>query len=256
MFDRAMKVWIKENGSQDFIRMTDKGVYPSEIKGHYEDPVVRRTEVQYHLIDNDWMGRTAYHLGSPDGINWKEDPGEAYTIDFDTYEDGTKVGWFKYERPKVFQDQYGRATHMYLAVIDTSKWEDLSNDKHSSKNIALPLVVGRRMKVLNKEIVSSDTNRVQVRIIAEEGFDPQKDIDLNSLKFGASEEVDYGRGSSVLKTRKKGKDLILIFDGKACGFTDSYFAGKLLGKTTEGSLLYLYARINRQPTNIDQDEKK
>ncbi|MGM0574010.1 MAG: glycoside hydrolase family protein, partial [Bacteroidota bacterium] len=60
--------------------MPDVKVCPSEIRGHYEDPVVWRTEVQYHTIVNDWMGRTAYHLRSPDGINWKEDAGEAYTI--------------------------------------------------------------------------------------------------------------------------------------------------------------------------------
>lgn len=243
MFDRAMRVWIKENGSEVFKRVTDKGIYPAEIPGHYEDPVVWRTEVQYHLIVNDWMGRTAYHLRSPDGINWKEDPGEAYTIDFDGYEDGTKVGWYKYERPKVLQDKYGRATHMYFAVIDTSKWEDLGGDNHSSKNISLPLVVGRRMQILNKEPISSGTKKVQVRIIAEEGFDPHTDIDLNSLRFGASEEVDYGRGSSVLKTKKKGKDLILTFNSKTCGFTGKNFAGKLLGRTSQGKLLFGYARL-------------
>jgi len=249
MFDRAMHVWIKENGSEDFLRVTHKGVYPAEIKGHYEDPVVWRTEVQYHLIVNDWMGRTAYHLRSPDGINWKEDPGEAYTIDFDRYEDGTKVGWYKYERPKVFQDQYGRATHLYLAVIDTSKWEDLRNDKHSSKNIALPLVVGRRLKILNQDEITDNTKEIQVQVIAEEGFDPHADIKLETLRFGASEEVDYGRGSSLIKSMKKGKDLILIFDSKTCGFTNKNFAGKLLGKTSEGSLLYGYARLKRQATN-------
>jgi len=132
---------------------------------------------------------------------------------------------------------------MYFAVIDTSKWEDLGNDKHSSKNISLPLVVGRRMQILNKEPVSSDTKKVQVRIIAEEGFDPHTDIDLNSLRFGASEEVDYGRGSAVLKTKKKGKDLILTFNSKTCGFTGKNFTGKLLGRTSQGKLLFGYARL-------------
>lgn len=243
MFDRAMKVWIKENGSDVFKRVTDKGIYPKEIPGHYEDPVVWRTEVQYHLIVNDWLGRTAYHLRSPDGINWKEDPGEAYTIDFDGYEDGTKVGWYKYERPKVLQDKYGRATHMYFAVIDTSKWEDLGSDKHSSKNISLPLVVGQRLQIINKNKITVDTDKIQVRVIAEDGFDPNTDIDLGSLRFGASEEVDFGRGSPVLRTKKKGKDLILIFRADACGFTDENFAGKLLGRTSEGKLLFGYARL-------------
>ena len=248
MFDRAMRVWIKENGSEDFHRVTDKGIFPAEIPGHYEDPVVWRTEVQYHLIVNDWYGRTAYHLRSINGINWKEDPGEAYTIDFDGYEDGTKVGWYKYERPKVFQDKYGRATYMYFAVIDVPKLEDLGGDNHSSKNIALPLVVGRRLQILNKQRITAETKKIRVLVAAEEGFDPYTDMDLQSLRFGAPEEVDYGRGSSVLKTKKNGKDLILIFNAKASGFTDSNFAGKLLGKTNEGKLLFGYSRL---PEHLD-----
>ncbi len=240
MLDRVMKVWIKENGEDEFHRVTEKGIYPAEIPGYYEDPLVWRTEVQYHLIVNDWMGRTAYHMRSKDGISWKEDPGEAYTIDFDGYEDGTKVGWYKYERMKVLQDQYGRPTHMYLAVIDVPKKDDKGKDNHSSKNIALPLVVERRLKILNKESITLETRKIRVQVFAESGFDPHTDMDVQSLRFGASEEVDYGRGSSVLKTRKKGKDLILIFDATGNGITDRNFAGKLIGKTNEGKLLFAY----------------
>ncbi len=243
MFDRAMRVWIKENGADDFKRVTDKGIYPAEIPGSYEDPVVWRTEVQYHLIVNDWIGRTAYHLRSLDGINWKEDPGEAYTIDFDGYEDGTKVGWYKYERPKVLQDEYGRATHFYLAVIDTSKWGDLGGDNHSSKNISLPLVVGKRIQILNKEKITGQTKMIKVLVLAEEGFNPHTDMNLQSLRFGAPEQVDFGRGRPLLKTKKKGKDMILVFDGKGNGVNDSNFAGKLLGKTNEGKLLFGYASL-------------
>ena len=169
--------------------VNDKYVEPV-IPGSYEDPLIWKTEVQYHVIVNDWYGRTAYHLRSRDGIKWKEDPGEAYSIDFDGYEDGTKVGWYKYERPKVLQDEYGRATHLYLAVIDVPKKEDLGKDKHSSKNIALPLVVGRRLQILNKNKITQYTKEIRVRIIAEKDFDPHKDINLNSIRFGASEEVD------------------------------------------------------------------
>jgi hypothetical protein len=243
MFDRDMGVFIKENGSENFQRVTDEEIYPAEIPGRYEDPVVWRTEVQYHLIVNDWLGRTAYHFRSLDGINWKEEPGEAYTIDFDGYEDGTKVGWYKYERPKVLQDQYGRATHMYFAVIDTSKWGDLGGDNHSSKNIALPLIVGRRLQILNKDRINAQTEKISVRVLAEEGFNPHTDMDIQSLRFGAPEEVDFGRGSTVVKTENADKDLILFFNGQDNGFTENNFAGKLLGKTKEGKLLFGYARL-------------
>jgi hypothetical protein len=246
MLDRVMRVWIKNKGEDEFHRVTEKGIYPAEIPGYYEDPLIWRTEVQYHLIVNDWMGRTAYHMRSKDGITWKLDPGEAYTIGIDRYEDGTKVKWHKYERMKVLQDQYGRPTHMYMAVIDVPKEEDKGKDNHSSKNIALPLVVERRLKILNKERITAETKKISVLVKAEAGFDPHTDMDVQSLRFGASEEIDYGKGSSVLNTRNSGKDLILIFNGKGNGFTESNFAGKLLGKTKEGKLLFGYARLPDQ----------
>jgi hypothetical protein len=99
MLDRIMRVWIKEKGADEFHMVDGKSIRP-KMPGRYEDPMVWRTDVQYHLIVNDWYGRMAHHMRSKDGVHWKEDPGEAYTIDFDGYEDGTKVGWYKYERPK------------------------------------------------------------------------------------------------------------------------------------------------------------
>jgi len=246
MVDRSSRLWIKENDAEPFVRMTEHRVIPEHMPGKYEDPVVWRTEVQYHMIVNDWMGRIAYHMRSEDGIHWKTDPGKAYTVDVDSYEDGTKVGWFKYERPKVLQDQYGRATHVYFAVIDVTKRDDLSSDNHSSKNIALPLVVERRLQMLNTTRITGDTSEIRVKVLAEDGFDPHTDMEIESLRFGATEEVDYGRGSSVLRTEKTGKDLILVFDGKGNGITDGNFAGKLLGKTNEGKLLLGYTRLPEQ----------
>ena len=65
---------------------------------------------------------------------------------------------------------------------------------------------------------------IRVLVKAEEGFDPHTDIDLKSLRFGASEAVNYGRGSKVLKTEKDGADLIVTFDGTGNGITANNFA--------------------------------
>jgi hypothetical protein len=243
MLDRIMRVWIKENGSDEFQMVRGRPVQPAKIPGSYEDPMIWRTEVQYHAIVNDWLGRTAYHFRSKDGVNWTMDPGEAYTIDFDGYVDGTKVGWYKYERPKVLQDQYGRATHLYLAVIDVPKKADLSKDDHSSKNIVLPLVVGRRLQILNTERITADTRTIRLRILAEEYFDPHSDVDIDSLRFGAPEKVDFGGGCKPLKSEKFGKDLLVTFDAVDNGFTDGNFAAKLIGKTARGELLLGYSRL-------------
>jgi hypothetical protein len=244
VLSRGLRVLIKEKGSGEFVLMPNIWVQP-EIPAEmgYEDPMVWRTEVQYHVLVNDWYGRTAHHLRSKDGVHWKEDPGEAYTIDFDGYEDGTKVGWYKYERPKVLQDRYGRATHLYLAVIDVPKKTDKSSDNHGSKNIVLPLVVGRQLRILGNETIAADTKTIRLRILAEKGFDPHAEVEVESLRFGAPEDVDFGRGCKAIGSEKDGKDLVVTFDAAGHGITEENFAAKMLGKTREGKLLSGYSRL-------------
>jgi hypothetical protein len=192
---------------------------------------------------NDWLGRIAWYLRSKDGINWKVDPGEAYKPGIAVYEDGTKEDWFKYERIKVLQDKYGRATQAHFAVIDTLKREDKASDRHSSKHICIPLTVGRLLTILDSEKISAQTKLIHVKVEAEENFNPQTDIDFESLRFGASEEVNFGRGCKFINSEKSGNDLVITFDGKGNGITDNNFAAKLLGKTNSGKLLFGYARL-------------
>ncbi len=75
------------------------------------------------------------------------------------------------ERPHVIQDEYGRATHLSLAVIDVPKADDLARDKHNSKNIIIPLTLHKRILMLNKERVISSTKRIKILIQSEENFD-------------------------------------------------------------------------------------
>ena len=105
--------------------------------------------------------------------------------------DGAVEHWFKYERPKVFQDEKGRAVQMNFAVIDTIKWNDLPNDKHSSKNISIPLNKGMLLSVLNEEEITPSTRTIEVKIAAESGFNPQTDVDVKSLRFGSFTEVNF-----------------------------------------------------------------
>lgn len=244
MISRACFMFAKQNGSNVWEKISEGKVIPKHMHGAYEDPVIWRTEVQYHMIINDWNGRIAYHQRSKDGIHWVCDPGMAYTIGIDRYKDGTKIDWFKYERPKVLQDSYGRPTHLYLAAIDVPKWRDNGSDKHSSKNIVLPLVVERRLQILNGDAIPDGTNEIRVKILAEPGFDPHADIDLDSLRFGAPGEVDYGRGAVLTGSEADGSDRILVFSGKGHGISDKDFAAKLLGKTKSGDLLLGWAKVS------------
>ncbi|MEM9646036.1 MAG: hypothetical protein AAF989_13695, partial [Planctomycetota bacterium] len=242
MVNRHGHVWFGEDGLSKFHRVSPARVYPL-AEGAYEDPCVWRTNVQYHLIVNDWKGRIAWHLRSKDGVSWKVDSGEAYMPGISVHETGIQEDWFKYERVKVLQDQHGRAYAANFAVIDALKHSDLANDNHSSKLITVPMVKGRLLIVENEMALGLDTKEIRVRVQAEPGFDPHHDIDMEATRFGAPEEVDFGRGCKILSSHADGKDLILVFDGEGNGFSDHNFAGKLIGKDSDGKLLFGYCRL-------------
>ena len=242
MVCRGGGIWISRDGLSEYNQLTDSRVYPN-VKGRFEDPVIWRDHIQYHMIVNDWLGRIAFYLRSKDGVNWVTDPGEAYMPGIAVHEDGRAEDWFKYERIKMYQDKYGRAVQANFAVIDTLKNEDKPFDNHSSKNISIPLTPGVLLAILDKKPITAQTKTIRLKIQAEDGFNPQTDIDLNSLRFGASTEVNYGRGSKLLKTETDGNDLIVTFDGKGNGMTEDEFAPKLIGKYKNGKMLYGYARL-------------
>lgn len=242
MVCRGGGVWVSKDGLSTYHQLTDKRVYP-QVEGRFEDPVVWRDDLQYHLIVNDWLGRIAFYQRSKDGVHWVTEQGEAYVPGVSFHRDGEVEHWFKYERPKVFQDKYGRAVQMNFAVIDTIKRNDLPGDKHSSKNISIPLNKGMLLSVLNEKEITPSTRTIEVKIAAEEGFNPQTDVDVESLRFGSYTEVNFGRGCKPVKSRNAGKDLIVVFKGKGSGITADEFAPKMIGKDKSGNLIYGYARL-------------
>lgn len=243
MICRGGGVWISKDGISPYQQISDKRVYP-DVDGRFEDPVVWRDELQYHLIVNDWLGRIAYYQRSKDGINWITEAGEAYTPDISFHSDGKQEKWFKYERAKVFQDEYGRVEQMNFAVIDTIKWNDLPNDNHSSKNICIPMNKGLRISVMNKLPISEYTQQIALLVKAEEGFNPQTDLDLGSLRFGSHNKVNFGYGSRVISVHPQKKDLIIMFDAHGCGITEEEWAPKLIGKKKSGEMIYGYAKLS------------
>lgn len=242
MVCRGGGVWISKDGLSTYQQITGKRIYP-DIDGRFEDPVVWKDSLQYHLIVNDWLGRIAFYQRSKDGIHWVTEQGEAYVPGISFHKNGEVEEWFKYERAKVFQDSLGRAVQMNFAVIDTIKWDDLPGDRHSSKNICIPLNKGLSLAVLNEKPITASTRRIELRIQAEPGFNPQTDVDINSLRFGSYQEVNFGKGCKAVKTRKQGDDLIVVFNGKGSGITSEEFAPKLIGRKKNGELLYGYASL-------------
>ncbi len=241
MVCRGGGIWISRDGLSEYSQITDKRVYP-DVDGRFEDPVIWRDSVQYHMIVNDWLGRVAFYLRSKDGIQWVTDPGEAYAPGIAFHEDGRVEDWFKFERLKIFQDRYGRAIQANFAVIDTLKPLDKPFDSHSSKNITIPLNPGIRFSIMGNTPITESTKRINIKILAEEGFNPHADIDIASLRFGSSDKVNFGGGSKVLLSEKEGADLIVTFEGKGSGLTIGEFAPKLLGRYSNGKMLFGYAR--------------
>lgn len=242
MVCRGGGIWISRDGLSTYGQVTDRRVYPA-VEGRFEDPVIWRDHVQYHMIVNDWLGRIAYYLRSKDGVAWVVDPGEAYMPGIAAHADGRVEDWFKFERIKMYQDDYGRAIQANFAVIDVLKDRDKPFDNHSSKNIGIPLNPGVLLTLLDEAPVTAATQTIRLKIAAEEGFDPQNDVDVGSLRFGASSEVNFGRGCKVLKAECVGRDLVVVFAGEGHGITEGEFAPKLIGRYADGKMLYGYARL-------------
>ena len=258
MICRGGGVWVSRDGLSTYHQLTDKRIYPA-VHGEFEDPVIWRDSLQYHLIVNDWLGRIAFYQRSKDGVHWITEDGEAYIPGISVHSNGEVEHWFKYERLKIFQDDHGRAIQANFAVIDTIKWEDLPGDRHSSKNICIPLKKSLLMEVLNDTEITPSTRSIELRIRAEENFNPTTDLDINTLRFGSHTQVNYGRGSTPISHKVSGKDLIITFKGKGSGITPDEFAPKLIGKDIHGNMVFGYARlpyINYQPALLSARRPK
>jgi hypothetical protein len=237
MVSREGKIWVSPDGDAPFAKITSATAYPP-IRGSYEDPVIWQDEVQYHMLVNDWFGRSTYYLRSRDGVEWVWDQGRALDVNIGLKRsDGSYEKWFKYERPNVRQDPAGRATHLYLASVDSLKQDDVGSDKHSSKIIVVPIALQRRLK-----LQPAADGEFAVLLKAEEGFNPQADLDPAALRFGAPSAVDFGRGATPLRTENSGPDLRLVFASKDLGFLPSDYCGKLLEKDRSGGLVHGYVR--------------
>jgi hypothetical protein len=221
---RGGGIWLSEDGLKPFVRKSEGRVYP-DVEGRFEDPVLWRDEVQYHIIVNDWLGRVAWELVSPDGFSWTTLPGEAYTpgiarVRLQSQSQDGKCNsqlstlnsqlltndWFKYERMRVFQDEQGRVIQANFAVIDCAKKYDRGSDIHSSKNITIPVNPGRRVESFRKT-----RKGWEMRIAKERGFNPLSDVDVNSLILGPQTMVAFGAGVKAIGTAEAAGDLVVIF---------------------------------------------
>ncbi|TXG39098.1 glycoside hydrolase family protein [Seonamhaeicola maritimus] len=242
MMSRMGSIWVSKTGTSPYHLITTKSVYPM-ASGKYEDPVIWKDHVQYNAIVNDWIGRTAFYLRSKDGVNWIIEDGRAYIPGVSYHENGHIENWYKYERMRVFQDDYGRAIQANFAVIDANKHDDLSNDRHSSKNIGIPLNPGMLLTMETTLPFDKNTKKIEVRIKAEANFKPIIEVDIESLRFGVHSEVNYGRGAKALKGIPDGEDLIVVFEANNHYIDEGVFAPKILGKTKKGDMLFGYCRL-------------
>ena len=210
--------------------------------GYPEDPVIWRSRHQYHCVYNHAQDRRSAYMRSLDGVHWKNEYGLPYDASTTFYTDGSKNTWYKFERPKVIQDDIGRATHLSLAVMDVAKGADKGNDIHSSKNMVMPLVTEKSISIVGDSPITAHTERMVVIIEAEAGFDPQRDLDIASLRFGSDSVVNHGRGCRAVSTEVDDKDIVITFSGQH-GLTHLDFDFKLIGHTKTGDLVFGYALL-------------
>ena len=242
MVSRRGEVWISKDGNQDpYHRVSNGSSFPPVRAARFEDPLVWKDDVQYNLIVNDWFGRAAYYLRSRDGLHWDWDQGLAYGPGIFRHEDGKIEDWHKIERPRVVQDERGRATHMLFAVIDAPKEDDKPNDNHSSKAIGVEISPPRTVRV------KKSGDRFLVALEAEKGFNPAKDVDPASLRFGAPSKVDFGKTSAPLSVKANGTHLVAEFSAAGCGFGPSDQTAKLLASNHKGGLVFGYAPLPDEP---------
>ena len=252
MIDRGGGIWVSSDGLTDpWHQLTDASVYLTggiTNRGTLEDPVIWRDHLQYHMIVNDWKARYAYYYRSLDGLHWVKEDGKAYTGQdpFARHANGDVEKWHKYERPRVYQDELGRAIRMNFAVIDCVKQSDLAADDHSSKNINMPLTRQLLLEVQGSEPITASTTSIRVLVKAEDGFNPRTDLNLSTLKFGSHDKVNYGNGFSYSSSENYGtSDLIITFTGHAglSGITETEWAAKMLGQMNDGSVAFGYAKM-------------
>jgi hypothetical protein len=84
---------------------------------------------------------------------------------------------------------------------------------------------------------------IQVKLSAEKGFNPHTDVELNSLRFGSNEAVNFGKGAKLVGTKKQGRDLLLTFSAAGHELTREEFAPKLIGRYKNGKPLFGYTRV-------------
>jgi hypothetical protein len=142
----------------------------------------------------------------------------------------------------VIQDERGRATHMLFAVIDSTKHDDKPNDNHSSKAIGVEISPPRTV------LVKKSGDKFLVALEAEKGFNPAKDVDPASLRFGAPSKVDFGKTGAPVSTRVNGSRLIAEFSAADCGFEPSDQTAKLLASDRKGGLVFGYAPLPDEPS--------
>lgn len=240
MVFRHGDIYRSESAPEGPFKKIAEGIYPEpdpDLYRYWEDPVIWRGPHQYHLIVNYWPACQAVYLRSLDGVHWVHEWGVAFDTSVVRHTDGTRVDWFKLERPKVLLDAHRRATHLYLAGIDVIKNLDRGSDRHSSKNVAMPLVKQRLLQL------QSTDDGLKLAVLAEEGeADSLTQIDVESLRLGAFQEVNRGRGARALRSQLSEERLTVWFEGTG-GLGSDNLAAKLLGRTHNGELVFGYAPL-------------
>ena len=236
-------VWVSQSGVSTYNGVTDEGVFPL-VATDYDDWVVWRDNVQYHLLLGNHENSQCYYMRSLDGLHWVIESKLDYSQVMKMGADSLGLEKVVYGCPSVLQNEEGKAIQLNLEVTQVRK-----DGKMHSRNVSFSLEPDLDVRLINKKPITDAVQKLEILVKGNDRFNPLTDLDLPTLRAGSPLEVNRGGGGIVVESKPQGKDLLLTFYADFYDFPHGEFAVKLAGKKQDGTKVVGYMRLPQLKDN-------
>lgn len=236
-------VWVSQSGVSTYNGVTDEGVFPL-VATDYDDWVVWRDNVQYHLLLGNHENSQCYYMRSLDGLHWVIESKLDYSQVMKMGADSLGLEKVVYGCPSVLQNEEGKAIQLNLEVTQVRK-----DGKMHSRNVSFSLEPDLDVRLINKKPITDAVQKLEILVKGNDRFNPLTDLDLPTLRAGSPLEVNRGGGGIVVESKPQGKDLLLTFYADFYDFPHGEFAVKLAGKKQDGTKVTGYMRLPQLKDN-------
>ena len=194
-------VWVSQSGVSTYNGVTDEGVFPL-VATDYDDWVVWRDNVQYHLLLGNHENSQCYYMRSLDGLHWVIESKLDYSQVMKMGADSLGLEKVVYGCPSVLQNEEGKAIQLNLEVTQVRK-----DGKMHSRNVSFSLEPDLDVRLINKKPITDAVQKLEILVKGNDRFNPLTDLDLPTLRAGSPLEVNRGGGGIVVESKPQGKDL-------------------------------------------------